>query len=134
MSVVLNQLLPSNGYDVAIVPVLIGVIGAIGGAALGAASNNKNFSQNQMNNEFNAREAQKARDFQLEMWNKQNEYNYPTNQRSLRAEAGYNPSEYASVETVTVVEDVYQDDGAPSLRQSALRAAGKSPLRFRTSD
>lgn len=91
MSVVLNQLLPSNGYDVAIVPALIGAIGAIGGAALGAASNNKNVSQNQMNNEFNAREAQKARDFQLEMWNKQNEYNSPVNQRRLRAEAGYNP-------------------------------------------
>ena len=46
MSVVLNQLLPSNGYDLAIVPALIGAIGAIGGAALGAASNNKNISQN----------------------------------------------------------------------------------------
>lgn len=91
MSVVLNQLLPSNGYDIAIVPALIGAIGALGGAALGAASNNKNLSQNQMNNEFNALEAQKARDFQLEMWNKQNEYNSPVNQRRLRAEAGYNP-------------------------------------------
>ena len=83
--------MPSNGYDLAIVPALIGAIGAIGGAALGAASNNKNISQNQMNNEFNAREAQKARDFQLQMWNKQNEYNSPANRRRLRAEAGYNP-------------------------------------------
>ena len=83
--------MPSNGYDVAIIPALIGAIGAVGGAALGAASNNKNISQNQMNNEFNAREAQKARDFQLEMWNRQNEYNSPANQRKLRAEAGYNP-------------------------------------------
>lgn len=83
--------MPSNGYDVAIIPALIGAVGAIGGAALGAASNNKNISQNQMNNEFNAREAQKARDFQLEMWNRQNEYNSPANQRRLRAEAGYNP-------------------------------------------
>ena len=83
--------MPSNGYDVAIIPALIGALGAVGGAALGAASNNRNVFQNQMNNEFNAREAQKARDFQLEMWNKQNEYNSPTNQRRLRAEAGYNP-------------------------------------------
>ena len=75
--------MPSNGYDVAIIPALIGAVGAIGGAALGAASNNKNVFQNQMNNEFNAREAQKARDFQLEMWNKQNEYNSPVNQRRL---------------------------------------------------
>ena len=87
VSIALEQLMPSNGYDLAIVPALIGAIGAIGGAALGAASNNKNISQNQMNNEFNAREAQKARDFQLEMWNRQNEYNSPANQRGLRAEA-----------------------------------------------
>ena len=91
MSIALEQLTPSNGYDLAIVPALIGAIGAIGGAALGAVSNNKNISQNQMNNDFNAHEAQKARDFQLEMWNKQNEYNSPANQRRLRAEAGYNP-------------------------------------------
>jgi hypothetical protein len=91
VSIALEQLMPSNGYDVAIIPALIGAIGAIGGAALGAASNNKNISQNQMNNDFNAHEAQKARDFQLEMWNKQNEYNSPANQRRLRAEAGYNP-------------------------------------------
>lgn len=91
MSVLLNQLLPSDGYDIAIIPALIGAVGAIGAAGLGAAANNKNAAQNQMNNEFNAREAQKARDFQLEMWNKQNEYNSPANQRRLRAEAGYNP-------------------------------------------
>ena len=30
--------MPSNGYDLAIVPALIGAIGAIGGAALGAAT------------------------------------------------------------------------------------------------
>ena len=87
----LDQFLPSSDDDLAIIPALIGAIGAIGGAALGAASNNKNISQNQMNNEFNAQEAQKARDFQLQMWNKQNEYNSPSNQRRLLAEAGYNP-------------------------------------------
>lgn len=91
MSVVLSQLLPSDGYDTAILSALIGAVGAIGAARLGAAANNKNAAQNQMNNDFNAREAQKARDFQLEMWNKQNEYNSPSNQRKLRAEAGYNP-------------------------------------------
>jgi hypothetical protein len=87
----LDQFLPSSDYDLAIIPALIGAIGAIGGAALGAASNNRNISQNQMNNEFNAQEAQKARGFQLQMWNRQNEYNSPSNQRRLLAEAGYNP-------------------------------------------
>ena len=48
----LDQFLPISDYDLAIVPALIGAIGAIGGAALGAASNNKNISQNQMNNEI----------------------------------------------------------------------------------
>lgn len=91
MSLILDQFLPSSDYDLAIIPALIGAIGAIGGAALGAASNNKNISQNQMNNEFNAQEAQKARDFQLQMWNKENEYNSPANHRRLLAEAGYNP-------------------------------------------
>lgn len=91
VSVILDQFLPSSDYDLAIIPALIGAIGAIGGAALGAASNNRNISQNQMNNEFNAQEAQKARDFQLQMWNRQNEYNSPSNQRRLLAEAGYNP-------------------------------------------
>ena len=91
MSLILDQSLPSSDYDLAIIPALIGAIGAIGGAAIGAASNNRNISQNQMNNEFNAQEAQKARDFQLEMWNKQNEYNSPSNQRKLLAQAGYNP-------------------------------------------
>lgn len=91
VSLILDQFLPSSDYDLAIIPALIGAIGAIGGAALGAASNNRNISQNQMNNEFNAQEAQKARDFQLQMWNRQNEYNSPSNQRRLLAEAGYNP-------------------------------------------
>jgi hypothetical protein len=91
VSIALEQLIPSNDYDVAIIPALIGALGAIGAAGLGAAANNKNVAQNQMNNDFNAREAQKARDFQLEMWNRQNEYNSPSNQRKLRAEAGYNP-------------------------------------------
>ena len=83
--------MPSSVYDLAIIPALIGAVGAIGAAGLGAVANNKNISQNQMNNEFNAHEAQKARDFQLEMGNRQNEYNSPANQRKLRAEAGYNP-------------------------------------------
>ena len=63
----------------------------INAAGLAVSANNKNISQNQMNNDFNAREAQKARDFQLEMWNNQNEYNSPANQRRLLAEAGYSP-------------------------------------------
>lgn len=40
---------------------------------------------------FGANEAKKNRDFQLEMWNMQNEYNKPINWRKRMEEAGFNP-------------------------------------------
>ena len=43
-----------------------------------------------MNNEFNAKEAEKARAFQLDMWNKENAYNTPAAQRARQEAAGYN--------------------------------------------
>ena len=43
-----------------------------------------------MNNEFNAKEAEKARAFQLDMWNKENAYNTPAAQRARQEDAGYN--------------------------------------------
>ena len=42
-------------------------------------------------NAFNAQEAQKNRDYQTEMWNKQNAYNTPLAQRQRLKEAGLNP-------------------------------------------
>lgn len=70
-------------------------IGALGGSLFGKNStdstNKTNLKINQMNNDFNAREAQKARDFQLDMWNKENEYNKASSQRKRLEEAGYNP-------------------------------------------
>ena len=70
-------------------------VGALGGALFGKKStdsaNKTNLKINQMNNDFNAREAQKARDFQLDMWNKENEYNSASSQRKRLEEAGYNP-------------------------------------------
>ena len=70
-------------------------IGALGGALFGKKStdstNKTNLKINQMNNDFNAREAQKARDFQLDMWNRENEYNKASSQRKRLEEAGYNP-------------------------------------------
>lgn len=74
---------------------LFGGIGSVISGAIGAkttANTNKtNLKINQMNNDFNAREAQKARDFQLDMWNKENEYNKASSQRKRLEEAGYNP-------------------------------------------
>ena len=70
-------------------------IGALGSAIFGKKStdsaNKTNLKINQMNNDFNAHEAQKARDFQLDMWNKENEYNKASSQRKRLEEAGYNP-------------------------------------------
>lgn len=74
---------------------LVTGVGALGDAFLGKSStdsaNKTNLKINQMNNDFNAREAQKARDFQVDMWNKENEYNTASSQRKRLEEAGYNP-------------------------------------------
>ena len=74
---------------------LFGGVGTVISGAIGAKStadtNKANLKINQMNNDFNAREAQKARDFQLSMWNKENEYNSASSQRKRLEEAGYNP-------------------------------------------
>lgn len=74
---------------------LFGGLGTVISGAIGAKStadsNKANLKINQMNNEFNAREAQKARDFQLDMWSRENEYNKASSQRQRLEEAGYNP-------------------------------------------
>lgn len=74
---------------------LFGGIGSVVSGAIGAKTvsdtNKTNLKINQMNNDFNAREAQKARDFQLSMWNKEAGYNSASSQRKRLEEAGYNP-------------------------------------------
>jgi hypothetical protein len=73
---------------------LFGGIGSVISGAIGAKTtsdtNKANLKINQMNNDFNAREAQKARDFQLDMWNRENEYNSASSQRQRLEQAGYN--------------------------------------------
>lgn len=74
---------------------LFGGVGSVLSGAIGAKTtadtNKTNLKINQMNNDFNAREAQKARDFQLDMWNRENQYNSASSQRKRLEEAGYNP-------------------------------------------
>nr|DAO49748.1 MAG TPA: DNA pilot protein VP2 [Microviridae sp.] len=74
---------------------LFGGLGSVLSGAIGSKAtsdtNKTNLKINQMNNDFNAREAQKARDFQLSMWNRENEYNNASSQRKRLEEAGYNP-------------------------------------------
>ena len=74
---------------------LFGGLGSVISGAVGAKTtadaNKTNLKINQMNNDFNAREAQKSRDFQLNMWNRENEYNSSSSQRQRLEAAGYNP-------------------------------------------
>jgi len=100
---------------------LFGGLGSVVSGAIGAKSvadtNKTNLKINQMNNDFNAREAQKARDFQLDMWNKENEYNSASSQRKRLEEAGYNP----------YMSDAQAGTAAGMSGTSAATAAGAAP-------
>lgn len=96
LALILDQVLPLNlNCQFAIVPALIGAAAAIGGGIMASKSNsssNKSNAQiNLMNNEFNAAEAEKARQFQLDMWDRENRYNTASAQRRRFSEAGLNP-------------------------------------------
>lgn len=100
---------------------LFGGLGSVVSGAIGAkttaATNKTNLKINQMNNDFNAREAQKARDFQLDMWNRENEYNSASSQRKRMEEAGYNP----------YMSDAQAGTATGMSGTSAATAAGASP-------
>lgn len=100
---------------------LFGGIGSVISGAVGAKTtadtNKTNLKINQMNNDFNAREAQKARDFQLNMWNRENEYNKASSQRKRLEEAGYNP----------YMSDAQAGTATGMSGTSAASAAGAAP-------
>lgn len=73
------------------IPIVGPIASAVGGAVSTNKTNKNNMAINQMNNDFNAAEAQKARDFQLDMWNRENSYNTASAQRQRLSEAGLNP-------------------------------------------
>lgn len=73
---------------------------------IAAANNQTQILTNQLNNNFNAREAQKGRDFQLEMWEKENEYNSPAAQMERFKEAGLNPAVMMSQGGTSVASSV----------------------------
>ena len=73
------------------IPIVGDVVSAVGNAVSTNKTNNANMAINRMNNEFNAAEAEKARQFQLDMWNRTNEYNSASAQRSRLESAGLNP-------------------------------------------
>lgn len=100
---------------------LFGGIGTVISGAVGAKTvsdtNKTNLKINQMNNDFNAREAQKARDFQLSMWNRENEYNSASSQRKRLEDAGYNP----------YMSDTQAGTATGMSGTSAATAAGATP-------
>ena len=84
----------------------MGLLGSIAGGLLGIGSsiiqnsqnrqnvretNQMNYKINQMNNQFNERMAMQQRDWQENMWNKENAYNTASAQRQRLEEAGLNP-------------------------------------------
>lgn len=73
-----------------------GAAGGIIGGALntigGLISNNQNKKENARNRAFQHDEAILAHERQLEIMDKQNAWNSPSNQRQLLEEAGYNPN------------------------------------------
>lgn len=73
------------------IPVVGPIASTVGNAISANKTNNANMAINRMNNEFNAAEAQKVRDFQLDMWNRENDYNTASSQRQRLEKAGLNP-------------------------------------------
>lgn len=100
---------------------LFGGVGSVISGAIGAKTtadtNKTNLKINQMNNDFNAREAQKARVFQLDMWNRENEYNKASSQRKRLEDAGYNP----------YMNDAQAGTATGMSGTSAATAAGAAP-------
>lgn len=90
-----------------------------------SSSNSKNMQINKMNNEFNALEAEKARQYQTEMWNKTNEWNSPKNVRKRLEQAGYNP--YLGLDSSNV--GTAQSAGTSS-SASAAPPIQNNPLQF----
>lgn len=67
------------------------IVGGIGNLIGQSDANASNMAIARANREWQSEENQKARDYQTQMWERQNEYNTPANQRQLLMDAGYNP-------------------------------------------
>ena len=104
---------------------IAGTSSLIGNAFATASSISKNMKINKMNNEFNAREAEKARQYQTEMWNKTNEWNSPRNIRKRLEAAGYNP--YLGMDSSNVGTAQSVGSSSPASAASPIQ---NNPLQF----
>ena len=103
----------------------LGAVSSIGNIFTSARSNSQNMKINRMNNEFNALEAEKARKYQTEMWNKTNEWNSPKNVRKRLEGAGYNP--YLGMDSSNVGTAQGAGSSSPA---SAAPPIQNNPLQF----
>lgn len=104
---------------------ITGIGSAIGNIFGTKSSNSQNMKINQMNNEFNAREAEKARQYQTEMWNKTNDWNSPKNVRKRLQEAGYNP--YLGLDSSNVGTAQSAGSSSPASAASPIQ---NNPVQF----
>lgn len=102
-----------------------GIGSAIGNVFGSRSSNSQNMKINQMNNEFNAHEAEKARQYQTEMWNKTNDWNSPKNVRKRLQEAGYNP--YLGLDSSNVGTAQSAGSSSPASAASPIQ---NNPIQF----
>lgn len=103
----------------------LGAVSGIGNIFSSIHSNSQNMKINRMNNEFNAREAEKARQYQTEMWNKTNEWNSPKNVRKRLQEAGYNP--YLGMDSSNVGTAQSAGSSSPASAASPIQ---NNPVQF----
>jgi hypothetical protein len=103
----------------------LGAVSSIGNIFGSAHSNSQNMKINRMNNEFNAREAEKARQYQTEMWNKTNEWNSPKNVRGRLERAGYNP--YLGLDSSNVGNAQSAGSSSPASASSPIQ---NNPVQF----
>jgi hypothetical protein len=103
----------------------LGAVSGIGNIFGSVRSNSQNMKINRMNNEFNAREAEKARQYQTEMWNKTNEWNSPKNVRKRLEQAGYNP--YLGLDSSNVGTAQSAGSSSPASASSPIQ---NNPIQF----
>lgn len=129
----LDHLFPLNNscfVQLGIAPLVAAGLIAGGASIVGNAfgtssSNSQNMKINKMNNEFNAREAEKVRQYQTEMWNKTNEWNSPKNIRKRLQEAGYNP--YLGMDSSNVGTASNVGSSSPASAASPIQ---NNPMQF----
>lgn len=114
----------------------MGLFGSIAGGLLGVGSsvvqnsqnrqnvqetNRMNYKINQMNNQFNERMAIQQRNWQENMWNKENAYNTASAQRQRLEEAGLNPYLMMNGGSAGVAQSVGTGASASSSGSAAMQ-------------